>query len=254
MSVIRFLLLVMVALSLLACASSEQRERNSRELAETNLRLAVGYLKQGRLDASLEKLLKALEAKPDYAPVHGTLALIYQRQGELDKAEEHFRRALSLEPMDGATHNNYAVLLCQMRKFDEAEKEFLIALKSRGYKTPASAFENLGVCAMQEPNLKKAEKYFRRALQIDSRLPVSLLSMAQISLEAQRYLSGRAYLQRYLEVGPQTPRSLWLGIQIEKRLGDEQAVRNYADQLSRHFPDSNEMGLLIEMERAETTQ
>jgi len=205
-------------------------------------------LKQGRIEASLEKLQKALEAEPDYAPAHSTIALVYQRMGEFDKADEHFQRALSLNPQDGRTHNNYAVMLCQARKFDEAEKHFLIALKSRNYKTPASAFENLGVCAMQKPDLKKAERYFRRALQIAPTLPVSLLSMAQISLDNKRYMSGRAYLQRYQEVAPQTARSLWLGIQIETRLGDEAAVHAYADQLSRHFPDSDEMGLLLEME------
>ena len=245
------LFVVILGLSLLACAANEVEERNNHEIARTNLQLAVGYLKQGRIDASLEKLHKALEAKPDFAPAHGTLALVYQRKGELEKAEEHFRRALSLNPADGPTHNNYAVMLCQMGKFSEAEKEFLIALKSRNYKTPGSAFENLGVCAIQEGDLKKAEKYFRRALQIDPRLPVSLLNMAEISLKNRRYMSGRAYLQRYLEVGPQSARSLWLGIQIERQLGDEEAVRDYSNQLSRHFPDSDEMGRLLEMESAD---
>ncbi len=245
---LRWLAVSVLSLFLVACGGGVQKDIDTQKLAETNLHLAIGYLKQGRIEASLEKLQRALEAEPDYAPAHSTIALVYQRMGEFDKADEHFQRALSLNPQDGRTHNNYAVMLCQARKFDEAEEHFLIALKSRNYKTPASAFENLGVCAMQKPDLKKAERYFRRALQIAPTLPVSLLSMAQISLDNKRYMSGRAYLQRYQEVAPPTARSLWLGIQIETQLGDEAAVREYADQLSRHFPDSDEMGLLLEME------
>ncbi len=245
---LRWLLVSALSLFLIACGGGVQRDIDRQKLAETQLHLAIGYLKQGRIEASLEKLQRALEAEPDYAPAHSAIALVYQRQGELDKADEHFQRALSLNPLDGRTHNNYAVMLCQARKFDEAEKHFLIALKSRGYKTPASAYENLGVCAMQKPDIKKAERYFRRALQIDPTLPVSLLRMAQISLDNKRYLSGRAYLQRYQEVAPPSASSLWLGVQIETRLGDEATAREYADQLSRHFPDSDEMGLLLEME------
>jgi len=245
---LRLLVVFVLSLFLVACGGGVKEKIDTQKLAETNLHLAIGYLKQGRIEASLGKLQKALEAEPDYAPAHGTIALVYQRLGELDQADEHFQRALSLQPGDGRTHNNYAVMLCQARKFDEAEKHFLIALKSRNYRTPASAFENLGVCSMQRPDLKKAEKYLRRALKIDPALPVALLRMAQISLDNQRFMSGRAYLQRYQAVAPNTASSLWLGIQIETKLGNEEAVREYANQLSRHFPDSDEMGLLLEME------
>ncbi len=236
---------------LFACGGGvkDGMETDPQKIAKTNLQLAIGYLQQGRMKASMEKLQKALEAEPDYPAAHSTIALVYQREGELGKAKEHFRRALSLKPDDGATHNNFAVLLCQTGNYDEAEKHFLIALKSRYYKTPSRAFENLGLCAMQKPDFKAAEKHFRRALQINPRLPVSLLEMAKVSLKNKRYMSGRAYLQRFSEVSSPTAASLWLGIQIEKKIGDEAAVREYSDQLSRHFPDSDEMGLLLEMEK-----
>ena len=246
---VRLLSMVLPALLLLACGGGvKEADVSPEKIAETNLQLAIGYLKQGRIEASQEKLQKVLEVQPDNAAAHSTIALIYQKLGEPEKAAQHFEEALSLKPDDGATNNNYAVFLCQTRKFDEAEKHFLIALKSRYYKTPSRAFENLGLCALRKPDLELAEKYFRRALQIDPKLPVSLLEMARISLEKQRYLSGRAYLQRFAEVSQPTAASLWLGIQIEKKLGDEDAVRDYSDQLSRHFPDSNEMGQLLEME------
>ncbi len=246
--VLRSLGVLVLSLFLVACGGGVKKKIETQRLAETNLQLAIGYLKQGRIEASLEKLQKTLKLAPDYASAHGTIALVYQRLGEFERADEHFQRALSLAPMDGRTHNNYAVMLCQTGRFDAAEKHFLTALDSRDYQTPASAFENLGVCALQKPDIKQAEKYFRRALQIDPALPVALLRMAQISLDNGRFMSGRAYLQRYQAVAPDDAGSLWLGIQIETQLGDAAAVREYANRLSRHFPDSDEMGLLLDME------
>ncbi len=243
-------LLVFALVALLAgCAGSPERVIDKQQVAETNLRLGVGYLQQGRIDAALEKMQKALAAKPDYARAHSAIALVYQRLGKYAEAEHHFEEALELQPDDAATHNNFGVFLCQQRRFDAAEKHFLKAIESPNYKTPAQAYENLGVCAMAKPDLDEAEKYFRRALQIDPRMPVSLLNMAQISLARQRYLSGRAYLQRYFEVAPPTARSLWLGIQVETALGAQDVVDDYIRQLSRHFPDSDEMAQLEAMEK-----
>lgn len=243
----RALLLVCLCGFLLACAGSNvQTKENKLRLADTNVRLGVGYLQQGRVDDALDKLQKALNAVPDYPEAHSTIALVYDRLGESDKAGEHFEQALKLKPEDGATHNNYAVFLCRQGKMPQAEQHFLKAINSRGYATPAQAWENLGVCTMRVPDLVKAESYLRKALQINERLPVALLNMARISYEKQRYLSGRAYLQRYQEVRNMGPDALWLGVQVENKLGNANAVQDYAARLRKHFPDSTEMQLLQE--------
>jgi type IV pilus assembly protein PilF len=44
------------------------------------------------------------------------------------------------------------------------------------------------------------------------------------------------------------PQSLWLGIKVEQQLGDEAAARDYALQLRRKFPDSDETRKLLEAE------
>jgi type IV pilus assembly protein PilF len=73
--------------------------------------------------------------------------------------------------------------------------------------------------------------------------------MAAISYEDAQYLPARAYLQRYLVVARHTARSLWLGIRIERKLGDVDAVASYALALSNRFPESDEARLLRESER-----
>lgn len=241
------LVTVCLCCSLLACASNEVRNKEQDlKYADTHVRLAVGYLQQGRVDAALERLLQALDAAPDYPEAHSSIALVYDQLGENEKSIHHFERALKLRPEDGAIHNNYAVSLCRQGKPHEAEKHFLQAIKSRNYRTPARAYENLGVCAMQIPDLDKAETYLRNALQINPKLPAALLQMGRISLQKERYLSGRAYLQRYQEVAPLDPQGLWLGVQVENKLGDTESARKYALQLRKNFPDANETRLMLE--------
>ena len=75
--------------------------------------------------------------------------------------------------------------------------------------------------------------------------------MARISLEEKNAMSGRAYLQRYQEVSPLGADGLWLGIQVERELGDTATAQDYENRLRRHFPDSKELQLLLKSEAAE---
>ena len=91
-----------------------------------------------------------------------------------------------------------------------------------------------------------AESYFRSALENNPKIAVTLIQMAQLSYETPNYLSARAYLQRYLEVSSHTAKSLWLGINIERELGDKNALSSYTLLLKNKFPDSKEAGLLTD--------
>ena len=243
----RILTIVLLSILLLACASAQDK-RDADRIAKSNVELGIGYLRQGKTDAALEKMQRALKASPDSPDVHSSIALVYQQMNELENSKRHYERALELQPENGVIHNNYAALLCRMGKPLEAEPHFLQAIKSRGYHTPAQALENLGICLFQIPDYEKAEEYLRQALQIDPQLPKALLEMARISLVKERFMSGRAYLQRFQAVAQMTPEALWLGIQVETKLGDKQAVSNYETQLLRKFPDSDQTKQLLDRE------
>lgn len=243
----RVLIICCLSVLLLACARGGGDVKvDKEELASTNIRLGVGYMQQGRFDDAMVKLQKALEASPNNPKAHSSIALLYEQIGDNENANKHYRTALRLDPGDGATHNNYAVFLCRIGEYQQAEKHFLTAINSRGYRTQAGAYENLGVCALGIPDYEKAETYLRKSLQINPKMPLALLKMASISLEKKRYLSGRAYLQRFLEIAPLDAEGLWIGVQVENMLGDEQAMHDYALQLRKRFPDSDETRLLLD--------
>ena len=248
------LILLGLLITLSACRTTGETSRgkntgdSSDTLAETNVKLGVGYLQQGRNELALAKLQRALELNSSLPSAHSTIAIAYDQVGEYDKAQKHYLKAIRLAPKDSNVHNNYGTFLCKRNELDKAEQQFLLAIENPLYETPAQAYENAGLCALRVPNTIKAEKYFRSALQIDPRLPVSLYQMGVISFDRGDNLSARAYLQRYAAVARHTPQVLWLGVRVERVLGDKNAVSSYALQLRSSFPDSREASLLGESE------
>lgn len=245
------LMAVVLVLGTAGCATPPEQpsERNLRTAAEANVQLGVGYLQQGKYDLALAKLEKAIEQDPNLASAHNVIAVLYERLNQNDLAEQHYRRALSLDPGDSGTHNNYGRFLCMRNQLREAEEQFLIALKNPLYPTPEIAHTNAGICALRVPDKAKAEEHFRRAVKVNPRYREALFELAKLNFDQERYLPARAYLQRYLDLAPRSADSLWLGVRIERKLGNKDAAASYALLLKSNFPDSEETRWLLESER-----
>jgi type IV pilus assembly protein PilF len=123
---------------------------------------------------------------------------------------------------------------------------FLRAVDNPLYPTPEVAFTNAGLCAYNNGDMITAETQFRKALQRNPTVVPALLHMSSIAYENEKYLSARGYLQRYLAVAKHNAQSLWLGIRIERELGDRDALSSYELLLRANYPDSNEVMLLDE--------
>ncbi len=238
------------ALLLSGCATSTPKTEESEvtRRADNYVQLGIEYAKQGDYNTAVAKLQKALEIAPDFANAHHVMALVYNRIGDKQQAVQHFKRALELDPKDSQTLNDYGLFLCAGGKHQAADELFARAVANPLYATPEIAHANAGVCAARAQNYPQAEKYLRAALADNPRLPTALLEMADISFRLNRYLPARGYLQRYLESARHSARSLWLGIRIERQLGDRDAAASYALALKSKYPDSEEARLFLETE------
>lgn len=215
-------------------------------LAQIKTELGIEYMRDGRDDVALERLQEALQIVADYAPAHMALGMLYSKLRQFEDAERHFRRSLSIDPDDSGTLNNFGLFLCQHNRADEALAMFDRAAANPVYRTPEIAYSNAGTCILRNGDRDGAEQRFRQALRINPKLPPALLQMASISFDLNRYLPARGYLQRYAEVAEQTAASLWLGINIERALGDNDTLGRYEQRLRQDFPDSEEARLLLE--------
>lgn len=221
-------------------------EEARRNIAIANVNLAAAYLQQGRFEKALEKLQRARMADPDYAPQYNVSGLVYQQLGDNQEAEQNFQKAIKLNPEDSSILNNYGLFLCQEKRFEEAELAFQKAAINPLYKTPEVAITNAGTCARENGQLELAEKHFRDALSLNPSITPALLQMAELQYQRGELNSAHDYLNRYLQIADHTPRTLWLGIRIEKELGDKDAVASYALLLRNRYADSREATLLKE--------
>jgi type IV pilus assembly protein PilF len=220
--------------------------QTTNRVAELQTQLGIGYLREGKLEPAWTRLQRALDADPNYSTAHNAMALVQERLNDPEKAEEHYLLAVSHNPADSAAQNNYGRFLCTQKRFEEGERRFLQAAKNPLYGRPQIAYTNAGLCMKQAKKLDKADRYLRSALEIDPRIPPALIAMSDISFTQERYLPARGYLQRYLALSKHTARSLWLGVQIERQLGDKDTVSSYALMLKSNYPDSRETRLLLE--------
>jgi type IV pilus assembly protein PilF len=247
---LRAFCVALLCTALAGCQSAQQtatKPVNERaKLAALNTEIAVQYMQNREFQTAKDKLDKALELDPHNVDTHNTLGLLYAVLAENDKAEAAFKKALSIEPNNSSALNNYGQFLCQRKRFDEGEKMFMKAVENPLYRNAESAYNNAGVCAMAAGKLENAETYFRRALEIDPTLAPALLPMADISLLQSRGPQASAYLKRYFEVGPRSPRALWLGVQIARLNADRDAEASLSLELERTFPDSPQTKLLLD--------
>lgn len=208
------------------------------------VRLAVVYMQRDKLGVALQNIKKAISVDPNNGEAHNVMALIYSRLGETDLAEKHFKRSKQLQPKNPYTLNAYGSFLCGQKKYKEADEQFNLALKNPLYTTPEVALTNAGVCARRANDMDKAEAYLRKALQHNGGFSMALFQLAQLSFDSGDSIAAREFLNRYHKVAKFTPQSLWLAIQIERKLGDKNAVASYSLQLRGSFPDSTEVKLL----------
>jgi type IV pilus assembly protein PilF len=235
---------VLLLAGLLAgCASQGERNAETKKRAQrvdVHTRLGATYLHRNQLDVALQELERALELDPDDSQANNMMGLLQIRLRNDDKAERHFRRAVSEDSDNSEARNNYGVFLCERNRLDEADKQFGAALANPLYRTPEQAALNAGLCALRKPDKAAATRYLRTALEKDPRLAPALYQMARLSYESGQALSARGFMQRYFEVGPDTPEVLLLAFRIERALGAKDAQASYAVRLRGKFPDSAE--------------
>jgi type IV pilus assembly protein PilF len=236
-------LLPFAALAVAACVTSGPKSpippADLKEAARINTQLGVAYMQEGEQKVAKEKLDRAIQQNPDYAPAHGALAMLYSQRGDVEEAEKEYRRALRLDNQSPELKNNFGVFLCGQGRREEAIEYFMQAAQDFSYSTPEAAWTNAGVCVLQHGgNAADAEKDFREALRVNPNFPAALLQMGTLSANRGDYLEARAFLQRYERSGPMTADILALRSRVERELGDTGAARDYQVQLLQKFPDS----------------
>ncbi len=211
---------------------------SDRYRAKVHTELAAGYYSRGQYAVALSEVNIALSSESSYAPAYNILGLIRAELREDKEAEEAFRRAISMQPQYSEAQNNYGLFLCQRGRVEDGLGRFESALGNPLYATPEKALANAGACALSKGDVAKAEVYYLRALRHAPNLGMALLGMAEVDFRSHRLLAARGKLRQLADGGELSAQGLWLGVRVERALGDRGAENSYGTQLRRRFPEA----------------
>ncbi len=218
----------------------QQQQASPAERARMHTDLAGGYYERAQMAVAIEELNIAVANDPGYAPAYNLSGLVYAVLGDDRKAEQSFQRALELAPNDSDVHHNWGWYLCQHKREREALGQFEIAVQNSLYRTPEIALVNAGRCAQTIGEVRLAETYFRRALGAQPGNALASYGVALIAYKEARYEEARQWMRTVMQTNTPPAEAIYLGLCIERKLGDRQAELSYIAQLRNRFPDSIE--------------
>lgn len=224
--------------------SQSTGDSEARQRAQTFTDLAAAYYLRAQYKVALDELRKAITTDSRFGPAYNVYGLIYMELAEDRLAEENFRRAIELDRNDSVSRTNYGWFLCTRGRHDAGLEQFAAALRNPLYAQPELAMSNAGQCAEMKGDLALAEAHLERSLKLQPDSPTTLLRLAALRFRQGGLVEAQRLLARHDALVPPSAESLWLGVRVERRLGDRAQEGAYGLQLRKRFPDSVEARLL----------
>jgi len=209
-----------------------------RKRARIRMELAIGYFEQGKATVALDEVKQAITIDPTYSDAFSLRGLIYMRLNDFAIAEESFNKALSLKPRDSNVLHNMGWLKCQDGRFAQAMSFFNQALANPLYSERAKTHMAQGMCQLKAGQLPEAEASLMKSYEYDAGNPVTGYNLANVLFQRKEYARAQFYIRRLNNTEFANAETLWLGIKIEKRMANLEAMNQLAVQLIKRFPQS----------------
>ncbi len=217
---------------------TESDETAERKRASIRMQLALGYLERGETTVALDEVKQALQIDPTYSDAFSLRGLIYMRLNDFPIAEESFNKALSLKPHDSNVLHNMGWLKCQDGRYSQAMDYFAQAVANPLYPERAKTYMAQGLCQIKAGQLPEAEASLVKSYGYDAGNPVTGYNLANLLYQRQEFVRALFYIRRLNNSELANAESLWLGIKIERRMGNREAMNQLAVQLVKRFAQS----------------
>jgi type IV pilus assembly protein PilF len=219
---------------------TESDEPEARKRARIRMELAVGYFEQGQTNVALDELKQVIAADPTFPEAYNLRGLIYMRLNDMRQAEDSFKRAVALNPRDGNVQHNYGWLLCQQGRYEEAARAYEVAMANPMYAGRAKTLMAQGLCEARAGRTAEAERSLARSYELDAGNPVTGYNLSNLLFRRGDFTRAQFYIRRLNNSDLANAETLWLGVKVERRLGDRVAMQQLAEQLRKRFPKSRE--------------
>lgn len=208
--------------------------------AHIRMELAASYLQAGQASVALQEVAQAIALEPRNADAYALQGLILLGMRDYPAARNSLQQSLSLQPGDPRTLHNMGWLDCLEGRYAQGIAVLDRVLDTPRYAEPSKTLMTKAMCQRQAGDVAAAEKTFFQAYEMDAGNPVIAYHLADLLFRRQELERARFYVRRLNNGEYANAESLWLGIRVEKAIGDKAAVRQLADQLQKRFPDSKE--------------
>ena len=219
---------------------TESDEPENRRRARLRLELASGYFEQGQTNVALDELKQALIADPTFVDAYSLRGLVYMRLNDLPLAEDSFKRALAINPRDAGVAHNYGWFLCQQGRFAESTQLFGRAIANPSYTGQSKSLMTQGICQVRAGQRLEAEQSLTKSYELDAGNPLTGYNLASLLFERGELVRSQFYIRRLNNSELANAETLWLGVKIERRLNNTEAVQQLAGQLKKRFGQSKE--------------
>ncbi|MDF1485451.1 type IV pilus biogenesis/stability protein PilW [Ramlibacter sp. H39-3-26] len=216
-------------------------EPDVRRRARIRLELASSYFDHGQTSVALDEVKQSLAIDPSYGEAYNLRGLVYMRLGDFPSAEEGFKRAIALNASDADAEHNYGWLLCEQKRYSEADQFFQRALSNPTYGSRPKTLMTQGLCQMRAGLRAEAERTLSKAYELDAGNPITGYNLALLLFERQENARAQFYIRRINNSEYANAETLWLGVKVERSVGDRVAMQQLVDQLRKRFPDSKEL-------------
>lgn len=232
-------------LAILAGCSTTAENSQALKSAKIHTELAGLYYERTQLGVAMDEITQALQADKNYAPAYNMRGLVHMALREDKEAEVDFKHSLHLDDMNSDTHNNYGWFLCQRGREKDSIPQFMAAIKNPMYATPGVAYLNAGVCSRKAGNIQDAEEFLQKALVVQPNMTQALFELADLNFAKRDYFAAKKYFVSFSQKSNVlTAEQLWLGVLINRKVGDRNSEASYATQLRNRYPDARETQML----------
>jgi type IV pilus assembly protein PilF len=231
---------------LAGCSTQSGSSGGGTASAKVHTELAGLYYDRAQFGVALEEVEYALQSDKSYAPAYYMRGLIHMELREDKDADEDFQKSIRLDKTDPKAHYNYGLFLCQRGREKESVTQFVEAVKNPLYATPGLAYLNAGLCSRTAGNNKDAEDFMQKALRVQPELTQAMFALAEINFANADYFAAKKYFASLSQKTDNlTAEQLWLGVRINRKVGDHNSEASYGTQLRNRFPEARETQLLI---------
>jgi len=189
------------------------------------------YAEQGRMDAALLQLQKAVEILPDFPDAHNNLGDCFFQQGRMGDAISQYQEVLETKPNSADTRVNLGNCFFRLGRMDDAVSQYKKALEI----TPdnARAQNGIGMVLGGQDRQDEAIVHLLAAIKSNPQFDEPHYNLGSIYLHQGRYDAAIAQFRFATTINPQYDKAFVnLGIALAQKGHLDEAVGQYQQALA----------------------